>query len=85
MAYELKEGQGSLFVNDRKDKDSHPDYRGQVKINGQEFWLSAWIKTGARGDWISISAQPKDEQRRPQAKPLPGREAQGDGMDDCPF
>lgn len=53
---------GALFKNDRKEQDSHPDYKGQININGQEFWLSAWIKYGAKGKFMSLSVKPKEEQ-----------------------
>jgi len=53
---------GVLFRNDRKESDNHPDYRGQININGREFWLSAWIKTGQKGKFMSLSAKPKDDQ-----------------------
>ena len=32
---------GVLFKNDRKESDSHPDYKGQINVDGTEFWLSA--------------------------------------------
>jgi len=30
MAYEMKEGSGSLFKNSRKTSDSHPDFTGSI-------------------------------------------------------
>ena len=61
MAFQLKDGQGSLFPNDRKTSDSHPDYKGSVMLNGQEFDLAAWTKKGARGEFLSLSIKPKTQ------------------------
>jgi len=63
---------GVLFKNDRKTTDSHPDYTGNINVGGQEFWLSAWIKEGQRGKFMSLSIKPKEEQRQqPQRAPAP--------------
>jgi hypothetical protein len=61
MAYEQKEGQGSLWINDRKEKDTHPDLKGSILIDGKEYWISAWGKKhDTRGKWLSLAAQPKE-------------------------
>ena len=51
---------GSLFKNDRKSKDTHPDLTGRALINGVEYYLSAWRKAGAKGDFYSLSVRPKE-------------------------
>ncbi len=51
---------GSLFKNDRKSKDTHPDLTGNAMIDGVEYYLSAWRKAGAKGDFYSLSVRPKD-------------------------
>lgn len=52
---------GVLFLNDRKEKDSHPDRKGSINIDGKEYWLSGWDKVTAKGDTISLSIQAKDD------------------------
>lgn len=65
MAYVCKELQGSLFRNDRKETDSHPDYKGSIKINGIEYWCSGWInKPKGKTPFMSLSFKAK-ETRQP--------------------
>lgn len=51
---------GVLFKNDRKTKDSHPDYKGNANLDGRDYWVSAWIKKGAKGTFMSMSYEAKD-------------------------
>lgn len=57
MAYEMKPSSGSLFKNDRKEKETHPDLKGKVMLpNGEVRWLSGWKKQTASGDgWLSLA------------------------------
>jgi hypothetical protein len=61
-------GSGALFKNDKKEKPSHPDYRGDAMIKGRKFWVSGWIKTSEKGGqkFISLAFREAEEQ---QAKP----------------
>lgn len=55
--------QGSLFKNDKKTTDSHPDYKGSAQINGEEFWLSAWVNTSKEGKkYMKLKFEPKKAQ-----------------------
>ena len=55
MAYTPKEGSGSLFKNDRKTTENHPDYTGSIMVNGKDHWFSAWVKEGQKGKFFSVS------------------------------
>lgn len=61
MAYEQKNLTGSLFKNDRKETDTHPDYKGSALLNGVEHWMDAWINTSKDGvKYMSLKFKPKD-------------------------
>lgn len=66
MAYEQRDLSGSIFVNDRKEKDNHPDFKGQCLIDGKAYWVSGWKKkTGAGKTWLSLAFKAKDEAQKP--------------------
>ena len=54
-------GNGALFKNLKKEKDTHPDYKGDVTIRGEKFWISAWLKDGAKGKYMSLALRPVEE------------------------
>lgn len=70
MAYEMKPGQFSLFKNEKKEKETQPDYTGNgMDTNGTECWISAWVKRpDGKKPFFSISIKPKDEQKSEAVK-----------------
>lgn len=79
---------GALFKNERKEQDSHPDYTGKATVKGIEYWVSAWIKTGAKGKWLSLSYKPKEAGRAEVVSPVPrggGMSYPADMDDEIPF
>jgi len=52
---------GALFKNDRKEKENQPDYKGRAEVNGEEYWLAAWLKTSDKGKYMSIAFTLKEE------------------------
>lgn len=76
---------GALFKNSDKEKDSHPDYKGNVNVGGVDYWLSAWIKKAESGrTYMSLSVQPK-EKRQERAAPPPRQQRRQDDDSDVPF
>lgn len=84
MAYEQKPGQGALFKNDRKEKDTHPDYTGNINIGGTEWRLSAWIKDGKKGKFMSLAASEPYQKEQTPAKPA-ARQYRDDDDSEVPF
>lgn len=61
MAYEQRDNSGSLFINDKREKDTHPNMNGSVMIDGKEYWISAWTKERNNGEkWLSLAFKPKE-------------------------
>lgn len=56
---------GIISKNDRKEKETHPDYKGNCEIDNREFWISGWIKErkDGTGKFLSLSFSPKDQQQ----------------------
>ena len=53
---------GAIFPNDRKDKETHPDFRGSIDIEGKQFWIKGWKKVAKSGvKYLSLSVNPKEE------------------------
>jgi len=69
MAFEQKDMSGTLFINDRKDKDTHPDRTGTALIDGVEYWVSGWIKQGQRGQFLSLAFKRKEQRHEPAPPP----------------
>lgn len=94
MAYEMKPNTGSLFKNDRKESDSHPDYKGSALVDGVgECWLDAWINKAKDGTkYMSLKLKPKNADHRgsyarqePALQPASKFESAADLDDDVPF
>jgi hypothetical protein len=77
MAYEHKEGKGSIFPNDYRLNDTHPDFRGKAMWKGQLIEISLWegeTQAGVKKFSVSIS-EPRAKSDTPQrvvaSKPAP--------------
>lgn len=86
---------GQIWGNDKKEKDSHPDFKGSINVEGKEYWISAWKRApdaNPKAPALSFSVQPKEQQSsgyQNQQNPTygqPAQQPQGAAMDDdVPF
>lgn len=58
---------GAIFVNDRRTKPNHPNFKGSCTIktpDGElvEYWVSGWEKSGKRGPFVSLAFEPKEKE-----------------------
>lgn len=76
---------GALFKNDKREKESHPEYKGSINVGGNEYWLSAWVKEGKRGKFFSLSVKAKDDVQREAVAKLKEIVEEPFHDDDIPF
>lgn len=64
------ENSGILGRNDYKTTEKHPDKKGRAKVGGLWYWVSAWTRTGANGEFQSLSftLMTQEEADKAQAK-----------------
>ena len=88
--FQQRDNSGSLFTNQRKVKDTHPDFNGSVMIGGVEYFVSGWKKVARTGKtFISMAFTPKEKEDAfdlGDSKPaVQGPVADTDDSGDLPF
>ena len=48
--WEIKPNTGSMFINERKETENQPDFKGKININGKMYYLSGWKKSKHNGE-----------------------------------
>ena len=58
MESKNKNNSGAIFKNN-KTKDTQPDYKGTVNVNGKDMQVSLWLKTSSKdgSKFVSVSFQ----------------------------
>jgi hypothetical protein len=76
MAYD-NTNSGTLFKNEKKEREAHPDSRGEAEVvcphcnNTNAYWLSAWtnlIKNGKRTGQKMLSLKFSLKEGKPAAQ-----------------
>ncbi|HET8693561.1 MAG TPA: hypothetical protein VFM33_02725 [Aquabacterium sp.] len=82
MSYD-NTNRGALFKNDNKETERHPDYKGNIDVNGVDYWIDAWIKKAESGrTYMSLSVK-KKETKKEEKKSRPPKAKDQDP--DIPF
>lgn len=80
---------GILRKNTDRKSDKHAHYRGSAEVDGQEYWLDAWINNPPDGEpYMKLSFKPREA--RPSVpntdRGTVGQRALADALDDeVPF
>jgi hypothetical protein len=82
MAYD---NSGIISKNRKKEKENHPDINGRATIDGVEYWVSGWSKTGSNGPFYSLSFKKKDDQQGQIAPRASQPVSSGLDDDEIPF
>ena len=85
MAYD-NTNRGQLWPNDRKEKDTHPDFKGSVNVEGVEYWVSGWKRkadANPKAPSLSFVVEAKDQNQT--ARTTTSVDAAADFDDEIPF
>ena len=56
--YERKDLQGAAFKNEKKELDWHADYRGDILVDGHDYYLDITKKVSAKGQpYLQVKLQ----------------------------
>ena len=55
MSYD-NSNRGAIWANDKREKESHPHFKGKATVDGVEYYVSAWKRgDGAKPNSPSLS------------------------------
>lgn len=76
------ENRGTLYRNENKKEENHPDYSGSLNVGGKDYWLSGWVKESKKDGkkFFSLSIKQKAKEN-PHAK----KQVEDDMNDQIPF
>lgn len=72
-----RDNSGVLFKSDKRENERAPHYRGNITVDGKDYWISAWIKEGKSGKFMGLAVSPKEEY-----KPKTSERSKATGFDD---
>ena len=79
---QVRDNSGVLFSNDKKDNERAPHYKGNITVEGKDYWLSAWVKEGKSGKFMGLAVSPKEPIAKPSER---SKSTSFDKGEDFPF
>lgn len=70
MAYEQKDNRGGLWKNEDKLSDKHPDFKGNITVDGKQYYLSGWKRApdaNPKAPALSVAVTLKEVQQQQKA------------------
>ena len=87
--YKVLQQIGTLWTNDDKKTENHPDQSGTVTVDKDEWYMSLWRKISKNNNvnFMSVSVSKKDEQKGTKSVAAAGGDAPPDKPlnDEVPF
>ena len=77
-----RDNSGVLFKSDKIENERSPQYKGNITVDGKDYWISAWVKEGKSGKFMGLAVSPKEEYK---PKTSERSKATNFDSDDMPF
>ena len=77
---------GSIWKNEDRKSETHPQFKGSAEVNGVEYWVSGWLRkadANPKAPAMSFSFQAKEQQSAPKTAQAPANDF--DSGEDIPF
>lgn len=84
MAYD-NTNRGSIWKNEDKIEDTHPDFRGSLNVDGVEYWVSAWKRkpdAKENAPALTFTVKLKESKQKPTK---PAVQMKQEDTDDIPW
>lgn len=70
MSNYSNDNRGSIWKNEDRKSDTHPQFKGSAEVNGVEYWVSGWLRKAdahPKAPAMNFSFTAKENQTHSQA------------------
>lgn len=82
------DNRGAIWGNDKKVKDTQPDFTGSIMVDGKDYFISGWKRkadASPKSPALSLAVTLKDQQPQQSAPAQTQAPAIVDSLEDIPF